>query len=117
MPKRSETNTKEEVSSGTFSYDYKELLKHIRSHIDENLGGVAAFVNSPTFAELGFSTDPKDKAKIYTYLSIPTDSEAAIKVKSLPVLKKLYKGLLGVNITSKMEVIRKQTIKSDKELI
>ena len=109
MPKRPE------IKKEAIPYEYDELLRFIRSHIDAEFGGVSKFLDSPTFEELGFPTDDKEKRKMFTYLSLPAEGEKK-KVKSVPILAKLFRGLLEVELESKMKIVRTQLITSNKEL-
>ena len=93
-------------------YEYEDLLRHIRKHIDAEFGGVTAFLNSDSFVDSGFVDTKKERAKMSTYLSLPKDGEAS-RVKSYPVLKKLYKHLLDVNVASEIVVSREQTLVTD----
>jgi len=108
MPKR-----KEEISAGgTQTYEYEEVLRYIRKHIDEEQGGVSKFLNSDKYLECGFKDSPNERAKMFTYLSLPAEGEKA-RTKSFPVMKKLYKGLLGVELVNKIKVIRTQMIETE----
>lgn len=95
-----------------YRYEYEKLLLYIRKHLDREYGGVANFLDSKDFVLSGFEDTPSEQAKMYTYLSLPPEGQKA-RVKSFPVLKKLYKYLLGINIKSKIKVSREQIILSD----
>lgn len=112
MPVRSSKPKKIEQPT---QYSYEYLLRHIRSHIDKDLDGVAGFLNSPKFEECGFKNTPNERAKMFTYLSLPKEGET-VKVKSFPVLQKLYNTLLGVSLESKMVVTRTQVISSEAKI-
>lgn len=96
------------------SYEYDVLLKKIQKVIDEEYGGTAKFVESEKFLEIGFKDTKTERANFFTYLANQTDKTKT--VKSVPVLKKLFKGLLGVELTSRVEVIRKTHIISNKPI-
>jgi len=106
MPKR---ETKKRENS---EYGYVELLLHIRAVIDEEYGGVAKFIESEKFLELGFEDTKSERSKFHTYMACQTDKTKT--VKSLPVLKKLYKGLLDVDLESR--IVRTQIIISEKPI-
>lgn len=110
MPKR-----KDNSSAGRGEaqlYAYEEVLKYIRKHIDEEQRGVSKFLHSDKYLGCGFKDSPNERAKMFTYLSLPAEGETA-RVKSFPVMKKLYKGLLGVELVNKIKVIRTQMIESE----
>lgn len=106
-PKKSE--------QGRHQYEYEELLKHIRKYIDESFGGVANFLGSEEFVKCDFIDTPKERAKMFTYLSLPIEGKKA-RVKSFPVLQRLFEHLLGVKIESKIKVIREQKLFTDRVL-
>lgn len=95
------------------NYSYEELLGHIRQYIDDNFGGVSVFLNSDEYKECGFKDTPNERAKMFTYLSLPVEGERA-RVRSFPVLKVLFSCLLGIELESKIKVVREQTLTSDK---
>lgn len=97
------------------SYEYEELLRYIRKHIDERFGGVTAFLNSDSFVNAGFVDTDKERAKMSTYLSLPKEGETS-RVKSYPVLRKLYAHLLNIKVDSEIVVTREQTLVTDKIL-
>lgn len=108
MPVRTERGRKQEKHQ----YEYEVLLKHIRKYLDDKFGGVANFLDSDEFKECSFKDTPNERAKMFTYLSLPADGEKA-RVKSFPVLQKLYKRLLGVEVESKIKVVREQELFTD----
>lgn len=109
MPVRKEP----EQEAIKYAYEYEDLLRIIRKHIDEEYGGVANFLQTKTFEEMElFHGTEQDKAKMFTYLSLPPDGEKA-GVRSFPVISKLFEELLHVRLESKITVIRKQSILSD----
>lgn len=111
MPKRDEIKKAPAPNkkAGENAYTYEELLIHMRKHIDKQFGGVAKFIESNEFLQCGLVNNKEERAKIFTYLSMP-DSLGKSKVKSFPVLEKLYKHLLGVEVESKIVVERKQIL-------
>ena len=90
-------------------YDYDELLVHIRKKIDGEYGGLAKFIKSEKFVECGFEPSPNETARMMTVLSLPADGMKK-KVRSFQILKKLYKGLLGVDLENTLSVVRVQKI-------
>lgn len=109
MPKRTEeiVNMQE--------YSYEDLLLRIRTHIDGEYGGVSNFLKHEMYEKCGFEVGAKETAKMFTYLALPkeTNDGTGRRIKSFPVLKKLYKGLLGVDIQNDIQVQRTQVIKAD----
>jgi len=103
---------KKSPPKSTHTYEYEALLRHIRKHIDAEFGGVTAFLKSDSFVSCGFVDTKRERSKMSTYLSLPKAGELS-RVKSYPVLKKLYKHLLGVNVNSKIIVSREQTLVTD----
>ena len=113
MPVREELPKGQEA---TYAYEYEVLLKHIREHIDTEYGGVANFLQTKRFEEIGlFHGTEQDKNKMFTYLSLPADGEKA-RVRSFPVISKLFEELLGITLESKITVVREQRILSDTKL-
>jgi hypothetical protein len=106
MPKRE--NKKQEKKE----YGYVDLLLHIRTVIDEEYGGVAKFIESDKFVEIGFEDSKSEKSKFHTYMACQTDKTKT--VKSFPVLRKLYKGLLNIELESK--IVRTQVILAPKPI-
>jgi len=113
MPKRKEPVNIRPATE--WNYTYKELLVHLRSQLDTRYGGVAKFLGTEDYLACGFEDNPKQEAKMYTYLSLPAEGEP-VRTKSFPVLYKLYKGILGVEISSKIKVVRTQELHSSNEL-
>lgn len=105
MPRR------EPIKRERTEYGYEELLAHMRTIINEQHGGVAKFVESPEFRKCGFADTPAEKRNFHTYMAVQSDKSKT--VKSVPVLKKLYKGLLDIELDSKIVVVRTQVILSD----
>ena len=93
-----------------FSYTYESLVEYIRSVIIERYGSLAAFVESNDFESVGFDNARTIKTNIYVYLS------KGSKTKSLPVLSKLYKYLLDIELVGKVKVIRELIITSSREI-
>ena len=108
MPVRRDDGRKQEKHQ----YEYEDLLIHIRNYLDENFGGVSNFFGTEDYKNCGFEDTPNERAKMFTYLSIPAEGEKA-RVKSFPVLQKLYKGLLGIVIENKIKVVREQVLYCD----
>ena len=107
MPKREEMEEQ-------FEYDYDEVLTKIRTKIDEEYGGVAKFLESAKFSEMEIGEGKSGKAKIHIYLANQSDKSKT--VKSFPVLKKLYKILLDVDLESKVVITRKQVILTSQKI-
>jgi hypothetical protein len=117
MPKRTEEKGKAQTvkksAAKVHTHTYEELLVRIRKHIDETYGGVAALIAHKDFTrKCKFESSEATHSKIYVYLSLPQNGEGA-KVKSFPVLQKLYKGLLGIELKNKIQVMRSQIITSE----
>ena len=110
MPKR--TDKKVEVAE-LQTFTYEDLLKRIRNYIDVTYDGVANFLKHSDLEKCGFGTDSKEAAKMYTYLALPKEGAEGRRTKSFPVVQKLYKGLLGIDIESDIVVTRMQVIKGD----
>lgn len=108
MPVRKESGKKQEKHQ----YEYEYLLRHIRNYLDENFGGVSNFLETEDCKICGFEDTPNERAKMFTYLSLPAEGEK-VRVKSFPVLQKLYKGLLGIEIENKIKVVREQVLFCD----
>ena len=108
MPKR------EEKKTGGKQYSYEDLLSNMRTYLNENYGGVAKFLESEKFLEIGFQDTKAERSKLHIYLANQTDKTKT--VKSFPVLQKLYKGLLEIELTSRVEVVRTQIIISEKSI-
>ncbi len=54
---------------------------------------------------------------MYTYLAIAKKgNEKLRRVKSFPMIQKLYKGLLGITLENKIAVTRDQIITSDMKI-
>lgn len=96
------------------SYSYDELLMNVRRIIDDEHGGVAKFIGSEKFIEIGFKDTKSERGKFHTYLACQSDKSKT--VKSFPVLQRLYKGLLGVDLESKIKVERTQVILSNQHI-
>ena len=108
MPKRSDPK------SDTHTYSYEELLAKMQTLINEEYGGVAKFVETEKFLLLGFNDTKQDRSKFHTYLANQSDKTKI--VKSFPILKKLYKILLNIELEGRIEVVRKQIIISNKSI-
>lgn len=102
MPKKKTTEEKQ--------YSYEELLRGIRTHIDEAYGGVSKFLQHEDYTgKCGFVES--ERSKIFSYLSISKDGTfSASRTKSFPMVQKLYKVLLDIDLTSKIVVSREQVI-------
>lgn len=112
MPTRVEKTTK---SKATQDYTYEDLLLRIRTHIDDKYGGVALFLQHKDYLKCGF--DEAENAKMYTYLALPREGNDGARVKSFPAMKKLFKGLLGIELENHIKVERKQMISGNAEKI
>lgn len=111
MPRREE-HTEQPTR---IEYDYEVLLRHIRDHIDKEFGGVAKFLGTKDYLACGFTDTPNQRAKMHTYLSLPPKGES-VGTKSFPVLKKLFTHLLGIELDSKIKVVRTQTLHSNTKI-
>lgn len=92
-----------------FEYGYEELLRYLAKKIKEEYGSITEFVNSDDCRSFGLGRTSADKRKMFTYLTIPAEGKKA-KVKSFPVVKKLYSRLLNIELEAKIEVVRTQKI-------
>lgn len=84
---KKDKNGKEEIS-------YPDLLLYINNYIRSQYTTVTAFLNSPDFVKCGFNE--REKYNVANYLAIPTDWSKV--TKSIPCMKKLYKGLLNTEL-------------------
>lgn len=116
MPVRKEVKTEQQEEKHRVCYEYEKLVIHLRKHIDGEYGGVASFLETEKFSKMKlFNTSKEGKAKMFTYLSLPAEGEKS-RVKSFPTIARLYKELLDIELESKIEVVRTQTIYSNKKL-
>lgn len=112
MPKRTDKPAAGEMKE----YQYGELLVRIRAYIDDTYGGVAKFLSHEDFKKCGFKGTKADGDKMYIYLSLPREEDSR-RIKSFPVVAKLYKGLLGIELKNDIKVLRVQTIRADQAKI
>lgn len=106
MPIRGDSARKKGAKATEYSYD--EVVDKLRAKIDEEFGGVAKFLDSPEYKSTGLGEGHKDKAKIYTYLSAPT--ETSKRVKSFPVVQKLLQAVYNLHSEQRKEIIVQQKV-------
>ena len=113
MPVR--TNRKPSGERGAKEYDYDDLLIYLRAVLEAKYEGLTGFLRSDKYKDCGFSTEPKELARMMTVLSLPTKGTKK-KVRSFPILQVLFKELVGIELTNRIEVIRVQKIVANKIL-
>ena len=107
-------NAEREKQTQRFEYSYDEVVDKIKEIIDQRFGGVGKFLDSEIYKKTGLGETKNDKAKIYTYLSNPT--EKTKRVRSFPVIQKLFSALENTILQQEKETIIKTKIISLKEL-
>lgn len=117
MPVRGEVRSrkKADVEEQKFEYSYDEVVDKLRLRIDEEFGGVAKFLESELYKETGLGESKQDKAKMFTYLSNPTE-DGTRKVKSFPVIQKLLEVIEGATSTKTTERIVRTVIVTNKRI-
>ncbi len=117
--KRKAPGTRKVATAIQRHYDYETLAEGIRNHIINTYGSVTEFFNHEDFIKkCGFTKADKSSSSMFTYLSVPTGEEGPGKrkiVRSFPVISKLYRGLLGVELESKIKIERTQVITAENE--
>ena len=102
MPVRGETTRIRRAERYEYSYD--EVVELLREKIEERFGGIAKFLESDAYKKTKLGESKKDKQKIYTYLSAPTAKTK--RVKSFPVIKKLFDSLFqNIEMTEERKTI------------
>jgi hypothetical protein len=93
------------MKKGEKKIEYYDLLCFVRTYIDRNYGSVTQFFNSEDAQKCGLKNTTQEKNKLMNYLSIPKE-HAEKKVSSAPMLNKLMKGLLGIEVRVETTVTR-----------
>lgn len=89
------------------TYSYESLMDEVRAHIIEHYGGVAEFLRSEKYKE-EFGIGQKTKANVRIYLS--NGANGGKVTKSFPMLKRLYKLVIGIELEAQTIVTRTQVI-------
>lgn len=111
---------KSEKSTERIATDYNTLVQAIRKEIDEKHGGLTAFLNSGKLHKYGIEDTPKERAKLFTYLSLPSEKnkdKPKKSVRSFPVMAKLFKKMFNITLSNEIKVVKTQEIFADKEIV
>lgn len=85
---------------------YEDVLSRVRAEIDKRWGGVEKFLDdTKSLKESGILQDETAKPSLRVYLSVPAKGGMK-KVKSLPVMAKLYQYLFDEELHFETEVKR-----------
>lgn len=115
MPVRKSTLVKNPKKNQEVEYTYEGLLAKLREKIDGEFGGVTAFLKSKEYKKLKFEDSATMRGRMMSVLSKPADGERK-KVRSFPILQKLYSGMFGIELKSKVKVIREQIFYTDDKI-
>ena len=91
-------------------YEYEQLIDYLRTKLTAEFGSISGFMTELNFERINIKFTANEKSKMFTYLSLP------VRTKSFPLIEKMYKEFLGIELVKKLKVVRVMSVYSTTEI-